>query len=233
MLWRDYSRYRQKEIVIVGTGEFGQIAYEYFTYDSPFEVKGFSAEAAYIREREMFGLPVVALEELERHFPPDRFGVFVAVGFIKLNRTRTRLLNTARQKGYRAVSYVSSHAFVWHNVEIGDNCFVFENNVVQYRVRLSDNAILWSGNHIGHRSVIEPNCFVSSHVVISGFCRVGKNCFFGVNSCVADEVQIAEDCVIGMGAVVRENTEPGKVYVGNPARALQKSSYEVFGVEER
>lgn len=231
MRWQGYERYKCKEIIIVGAGEFAQIAYEYFTHDSPFEVKAFTAESPFIREKVLSGLPVVPLEDVEKFFPPERFGAFVAVSFVKLNRTRTRLLNIICKKGYQPVSYVSSYSFVWHNVVIGDNCFLFENNVVQYNVRISSNTILWSGNHIGHRTKIGNNCFISSHVVISGWCEVGENCFFGVNSCVADETKIAKDCVIGMGAVVRQDTEPGKVYVGNPAKPLAKSSYEVFGVE--
>ena len=71
----------------------------------------------------------------------------------------------------------------------------------------------------------------SSHVVVSGFCEVGENCFLGVNSCVADRVKIARDCIIGAGAVVIKDTEEGKVYVGNPARPLTKSSFETFDVE--
>jgi carbonic anhydrase/acetyltransferase-like protein (isoleucine patch superfamily) len=97
---------------------------------------------------------------------------------------------------------------------------------------VGDNVVLWSGNHIGHRTCIEDHCFISSHVVVSGYCRVGRSSFMGVNSCVADFVKIGEDCVIGAGAVVVKDTEPAKVYVGSPARPLDRSSYESFGVDQ-
>ena len=222
----------KQKLIIVGAGEFAEMAYEYFTHDSPYEVVAFSVEKDYLKSKELFGLPVVPFEELENLYDPSKYKVFVAVTYTQLNRVRTRLYKEAKKKGFSAVSYVSSRAFVWRNVEIGENCFIFENNVIQYRVKVGNNVIMWSGNHVGHRSTIKDNCFISSHVVISGYCEVGENCFLGVNSCIADYKKIAKDCIIGAGAVVLKDTEEGKVYVGNPAKPLEKSSFTAFKVRE-
>jgi len=221
------------QIVIVGCGETAQIAYEYFTYDSSYEVVAFSVEKSYLKAERLFGLPIVPFEELENIYSPVQYKIFVAISYTQLNRIRTRLYREAKQKGFTAVSYVSSKAFVWHNVEIGENSFIFENNVLQYHVKIGNNVILWSGNHIGHRTEIEDNCYVSSHVVISGYCKIGKNCFLGVNSCLNDKISVAEDCIIGSGAVVCRDTERGKVYIGNPAKLLPKTSYESFKVKDK
>lgn len=156
----------------------------------------------------------------------------MAISYTKLNRVRARLYSEAKLKGYGLVSYISSRAFVWRNVEIGDNCFIMENNVLQYAVRVGNNVVLWSGNHVGHQSVIHDNVFVSSHVVISGYCEIGENSFLGVNSCLANNISIARDCLIGMGAVVNKSTEEGKVYVGNPAKPARVDSFTAFGVKE-
>ncbi len=220
-----------RRIVIVGAGEQAEIACEYFTHDSPHEVAGFAVEAEFLDAEELFGLPVVPFEEIAERYPPESFSAFVAVSSTKLNRVRMRLYEEVKARGYRCESYVSSHAFVWRDVEIGENSFIFENNVLQYGVTVGDNVILWSGNHVGHQTAIEDHCFVSSHVVISGFCTIGRASFLGVNSCFADKTKVGEDCVVGAGAVVVRDTEPGRVYVGNPAKPLDRSSFESFGVE--
>ena len=219
-------------LIIVGDGETAELAYEYLSHDSPHEVKAFSVERAYKRKDELFGLPVIAFEEVELSYPPSEFQAFVAVSYTQLNRVRTRLYLTAKAKGYSFINYVSSKAFVWHNVELGENCFVMENNVLQYAVKVGNNVVMWSGNHIGHQSLIHDNVFISSHVVVSGYCEVGENCFLGVNSCLANNLKVAKDSLIGMGAVVHKDTEERKVYVGNPAKALPKDSFAVFGVSE-
>lgn len=220
----------KKDLVIVGAGEFATIAYEYFTEDSDRRVKAFAVERKYLAHESLCGLPVVALEEVEKQFSPADHDVFVAVTSARLNRVRTRLLGEARSKGYTAVSYVSSHAFVWRNVVLGENCFVFENNVLQHMVRVGDNVILWSGNHVGHSSVIRDNCFVASHVVISGYCDIGENSFLGVNATLGDKVTVGADAVIGAGAVLVKSVEGGKIYRGNPAVASSVSSLRAFQV---
>jgi len=201
-------------LVIVGDGEFAEIAYEYFTHDSPHDVVAFAAERAFRTRETLYGLPVVAFEEVERHFPPAEHAAFVAVTFTQLNRVRARLYAAAKAKGYAPTRYVSSRAFVWHNATVGENCFVFENNVVQHHARVGDDVILWSGNHVGHRAAIGDHCFLSSHVVVSGYCEIGESCFLGVNSTIADRVRVARDCVIGAGALIVRDTEEGKVYKG-------------------
>jgi sugar O-acyltransferase (sialic acid O-acetyltransferase NeuD family) len=216
--------------VIVGIGETADIAYEYLTHDSEHEVVAFSAEEQWIDEDSMAGLPVVPIERLAESFDPSRYACFVAVSSTQLNRVRTRLYREVKRQGFSCVSYVSSHAFVWRNVTIGENVFVFENNVLQHNVRVGDNAVLWSGNHVGHRTTIGDNCFVSSHCVISGFCEIGESSFLGVNSTFADGVKVGQDAVVGAGAVVIANLPPRGVYVGNPARATGRDSFETFGV---
>ena len=203
--------------MIVGDGEFAEIAYEYFTHDSPFEVVAFSVEKPFLKRERLFDLPVVAFEDVEKHYAPGGTPGFRGGDVHAVKPRATRLFQAAKAKGYAPVSYVSSRAFVWHNVSIGDNCFIFENNVVQpFVARIGDNVVLWSGNHIGHHSVIKDHCFISSHVVISGYCEVGESCFLGVNCAIGDHVKIGRDCVIGAGAVVVKDTEPGKSLQGRP-----------------
>jgi sugar O-acyltransferase (sialic acid O-acetyltransferase NeuD family) len=222
-----------EKVVIVGDGETAELAYEYFTHDSPYEVVAFCVEREYAKKREMFSLPVIHFEEVERLYDPSQHKAFVAISYTKLNRVRTRLYNETKQKGYQLISYVSSKAFVWRNVEIGENCFILENNVLQYAVRVGNNVVLWSGNHVGHQTIIRDNVFVSSHVVISGYCDIGENCFLGVNSSLANNLKVAKDCLIGMGSVVHKDTEERKVYVGNPAKPLPKDSHSAMGVKEQ
>jgi sugar O-acyltransferase (sialic acid O-acetyltransferase NeuD family) len=220
----------QAPLVIVGDGEFAEIAYEYFTHDSDHAVAAFVVEDAFHQRDELFGLPVIRMSELESRYPAGGFAAFVAITNTQLNRVRARLFREMKGRGYALASYVSSRAFVWHNVSIGENSFIFEDNVLQYHVQVGDNCVLWSGNHVGHRSNIGDHCFITSHAVISGYCNIGPSCFIGVNSSFADRITVAPDCIIGMGSVVVRDTEPGRVYVGNPAKPLEKSAYETFKV---
>ncbi len=222
---------KKEQLIIVGDGETAQIAYEYFTHDSKYRIAAFSVERKFLKRTALHRLPVVPFEDVEETYSPRDYAAFVAVSYTQLNRVRTRLYAEVKRKGFSTPSYVSSKAFVWKTAKLGENSMVFEGNVIQHGVVIGNNVILWSGNHIGHQTHIGANCYVSSHVVVSGYCDIGENCFLGVNSCIADRVKVGKDCIIGAGAVVLKDTEPGKVYVGNPARPLVKSSFAAFGVE--
>jgi sugar O-acyltransferase (sialic acid O-acetyltransferase NeuD family) len=204
----------RRKLLILGDSAFAEIAYEYFTHDSDHDVVGFAVEREYLRRDALFGLPVVALEDAARSFPPAEHSFYAALVYTQGNRLRARLYRHAKELGYEPASYVSSRAFVWRNAVLGEHCFVFEHNVVQPFVRIGDNCVLWSGNHIGHHSRLGDDCFVSSHVVVSGFCAIGSRCFMGVNSTVANNLTIGEDCVIGAAATIVGDVPQGKTVVG-------------------
>lgn len=214
---------KDKKLVIVGAGEFAEIAYEYFTYDSCYEVAGFCVEESYITVDILCGISVAPLENLETLFSPSEYDVFVAIPASDLNQTRTRLYKNIKDRGYKLATYISSSAFVWRNVIVGENCFIFENNTVQPFVEIGNNVVLWSGNHIGHRTVIKDNAFVSSHVVISGYCVIGESCFLGVNSTFNDGTSIAPFSILASGSLVNKNLDDeNTIYIGSPAKSLPK-----------
>lgn len=217
-----------RPLVLIGAGEFAQIAFEYFEHDSDYDVVAFSVERDYLVQPQLVDRPVVAYETLEAHYAPSEVEVFVAIPASQLNRLRTRLYLDAKRRGYRFATYVSTRAFVWRTALLGENSFIFEGNVIQHGVRIGNNCVLWSGNHVGHQTIVRDNVFVASHAVISGYCDIGENSFIGVNATFNDHVKVAPDNVIGAGALVTRDTEPGRVYVGSPAHAVpDKSSLDV------
>lgn len=228
----DRTAAKTKKLVIVGDSAFAEIACEYFTYDSAYEVAAFAVEQAYLKRDRLLDRPVVAFESLAERYPPQTHDVYVAVVYTQLNRLRTRLLQAAKQASYALASYISPHAFVWHNVTMGEHCFVFENNVVQPFVTLGQNVVLWSGNHIGHHSHIGDNVFVSSHVVISGFCNIGANSFLGVNSAIANNITLGRDCWIGPGVVISKNTKDGEIYRVPASEVAKISAPRFFKAED-
>lgn len=218
-------------LIIVGDSAFAEIAYEYFTRDSDYDVAGFAVETPFLKKESLFGLPIVPFESVENRFPPDDHHIFVAIVYTQLNRLRARLCREAKAKGYGLASYISSRAFVWPNVALGEHCFIFEDNTVQPFVTLGDNVILWSGNHIGHHSTVGDHCFVSSHVVVSGFVEVGPSCFLGVNATIANNMKIGADCWLEPAVSVNGDLNAGTFLRGAKSEPAKVSTYRYFKVE--
>ncbi len=219
-----------KNLVIVGAGETAILAYEYFTKDSDYNVVAFAVNEQYITEQSLLTLPVLPLEKVEKSHPKDEYSLFVAMGSAELNYARARVFQACKSMGYAMASYVSSRSFIWDNVEIGENCFILEDNTLQPFTKVGNNVVMWSGNHLGHRSVIHDHCFITSHVVISGFCEVGEYSFLGVNACLADNIQIGKNNFIGMGCNILKNTKDDSVFIEKGTEKAKISAKMFCGV---
>jgi len=200
-----HARSKDHRIVIFGIGEIAELADFYFTHDSEYEVAGFTVDSAFLKQTEFRGRPVVAFEQVTDEFPPEEFGLFVAVSYARINAIRAEKVAAARARGYRLASYLSTRATIFPGFQLRENCFILENNTIQPFATVGANVTLWSGNHIGHHSKIEDDVFVASQVVVSGGVTVGQGSFVGVNVTIRDHVTIGKRCVLGAGALVLED----------------------------
>jgi sugar O-acyltransferase (sialic acid O-acetyltransferase NeuD family) len=204
----------KQPLVIFGSGEIAQLAHYYFTTDSEYEVVAFTVDRDYMKVTEFCGVPVVPFDEVTARYPVDTHHLFVALSYAKINMVRKEKYLAAKAMGYTLASYISSHATVLNQGQIGENCFIFEDNTIQPFVQIGNNVTLWSGNHIGHHSTIGDHVFIASHVVISGGVTIGEQCFIGVNATLRDHITVGDRCVVGAGVLLLGDADPDGLYIG-------------------
>ena len=187
-------------------------------------------DAAYRQGETFMDLPLVPFEEVATLYPPDRYDLFVALSYAKLNAVRAAKCAAARALGYTLPSYVSSRATVFADLSHGDNCFILEDNTIQPFAKIGNNVTLWSGNHIGHHSTIEDDVFMASHIVVSGGVRIGQGCFIGVNATLRDHITLGARCVVGAGALLLADAEPEGVYMGTATERARVPSTRLRGI---
>ena len=214
-------------LVVFGTRQFAEVLTWYIERESDLRVRAFTVDGSFVEEPVFLGRPVVPYEEIVKEFPPAENRMFVAISYSKMNKLRTEKFNALKCDGYSFISHVSPKSSVSSGVNVGENSFIMEHNVIQPFASIGDNSILWSGNHIGHHARIGNNCFVSSHCVISGSVSVEDNCFIGVNATVRDNVTIASRCLIGAGALILHSTLPDQVFMADPTSASRVPSFRV------
>lgn len=215
------------DVVIFGLKDYAELAHYYLESDSEHRVVAFSVSKDYMPESGRFrGLPVVAFEEVERIYPPQHFSFFAPMSPKNMNRDRETIYRAIKGKGYGCISYVSRKATTFRN-QIGENCFILEDNTIQPFTTIGNNVVLWSGNHIGHHGAVGEHVTFTSHVVMSGHCQIGPYCFFGVNSTLRNGIKVGEGTFVAMASAIVTDTEPWAVYKGNPAVKDKKSSSEI------
>jgi sugar O-acyltransferase (sialic acid O-acetyltransferase NeuD family) len=204
---------KTKKIIVFGTSDFANLVSYYLKNDSNYEIAAYTVDAKFNKEKIFLGMPVINFEEIQEEYPPEEYGMFIAIGYQKLNKTRENKFIAAKAKGYKLISYVSSKNIVWHDFETGENCFIMEGNIIQFSVKIKDNVILGIGNRIGHNVTIEANCFITSGVMIGGYCKIKKNTFIGLNSSIRDKIIIEENNILGAGCIVLKKTEKNSSYL--------------------
>lgn len=225
---------RNTKVVIFGVSQLASLAHFYLNHDSPYEVVAFTVDKDYVPAEGTYeGLPVVAFEEVSGIYPPDQFRMFLPISFKRMSHLRREKFEAAKEMGYSCISYVSSKATTWPDLDVGENCFIFEDNTIQPFVKIGDNCVLWSGNHIGHHTNIGSHVFLTSHVVISGACEIGDHSFFGVNSTIRDETVVAPETLIGMGAILTKDTEEGQIWLAAKSRLRESKSAQLDSLSHK
>ncbi|MDW9254481.1 bacterial transferase hexapeptide family protein [Burkholderia thailandensis] len=197
-------------VVLFGLQDYAELAHYYLEHDSPHQVAAFCVDRQYIPDSGTFkNLPVVAFEDVAHTHPPGDFSFFAPMSPKHMNRDRERIFNAIKAHGYTLISYVSSRATKFDN-EIGENCFILEDNTLQPFTRIGDNVVLWSGNHIGHHGRIGDHVTMTSHVVMSGHCDIGAYSFVGVNATLRDGVTIGEGTFVAMASAITKTPSRGR-----------------------
>lgn len=207
-----------KKVIIFGVLDTAELAHWYLENDSEYTVIAFTISKKYIEDKTFKGLPIVPFEDLIDIYPPSDYNLFAPMTGKKMNQLREAIYNQGKEMGYDYISYVSSKATICDN-EIGENCFILEDNTIQPFTKIGNNVVLWSGNHIGHHGVIKDHVFFTSHVVMSGHCTIESHCFLGVNSTIRDFSNVSKGTLLAMGAcLTKQTTQEWGVYVGSPAK---------------
>lgn len=201
------------KVVLFGAGKIAEVVYHQLRHDSRHEVVALTVDPAWKKADTIFGLPVVLFDDVTRLYPPDKFEMFIAIGYQDLNAARAAKYHEAKAKGYKLITYVSSRANNFSNRPIGDNCLVFENVTLQPGCSVGNNVFLWSGNHVGHHSSIEDHCYIAGQVVLSGNSVIEPNCFVGVNATIGNAVRVGRESFLGAGSLVTKDVAPKSVHI--------------------
>jgi len=93
-------------------------------------------------------------------------------------------------------------------------------------------------------SVIEDHVFIGPHVVLTNDMYpnllkdtwkpqpvvIKRGAIIGGQAVILPGVTIGERCLVGAGAVVKYDTEPDSVYVGNPAHRISEVQKKKMGI---
>ncbi|HUX78697.1 MAG TPA: NeuD/PglB/VioB family sugar acetyltransferase [Alphaproteobacteria bacterium] len=114
------------------------------------------------------------------------------------------------------------------SASIGISSMICPGSFVAHQAHIGPMAKVGKGCIINTGAIIEHDCIIGdySHIsigaAIAGRSIVGDLCSLFAGSTVNDSIQICNDVIVGSGAVVIDNIQESGIYVGVPARRVNK-----------
>jgi sugar O-acyltransferase (sialic acid O-acetyltransferase NeuD family) len=204
---------RPRRILIFGTGTGADTARRYFERDSPHEIVGYLVDREFLTVPTFNGRPVVAVEDAVGTFSPDDVLAFVPLGSSRMNMLRAEKYQLLKSLGYRFATYIHASNRLEGHCEIGENCFILENQSVNFDAVIGNNVVIWSGCQIGDRSRIGDHAFLAAHVVLNGDVTIGEYAYLGSNCNISNGVHVAQQSFIGANALITQDTGKRAVHV--------------------
>jgi UDP-3-O-[3-hydroxymyristoyl] glucosamine N-acyltransferase len=106
------------------------------------------------------------------------------------------------------------------NVEIGANTCIdkgsLSNTIIGFNTKINNLC------HVAHNVVIGKNVVITAQVNISGSTVIEDDVWIAPNSSLRGHQKIGKGATVGMGAVVTKDVPAGEVWVGNPAKKIER-----------
>jgi acetyltransferase-like isoleucine patch superfamily enzyme len=214
------------DIVVFGAGQIAEVAKAYIDAHGPDRIVGFTVDLSHKRADTFAGLPLIEWENLESRFLPDQVKLLGPLSYRRLNEFRRDRHLEGKRRGYTFTSFVHPACHIYTK-EIGENCFILENNVIQPFARVGAGVMMWSSNHIGHHAVIGDYCFFASQVAVGGAATIGERVFLAAKVGVESGLTVGAGCFLGSTALVKRNLPDESVVPGSATPVARYSASRI------
>lgn len=208
-----------KKVIIYGAGAYGKLFFYEADRYGAIDIEAFTVDADYIRNEKECGLPVVPFEEVEKIYPQSEFDMLVVCGY-SVMRNRKKMYDKAIEKGYTLINYVSPHAMLENEIEMGNNNIIMANTIVGFDGKMGNGNIIRQNVYLGHEFHMGNHSIISTGCILGGCSKIEDLVFLGIGVTARGYVTYGAESLVGVGSNVIKDVEPYSTCCGNPAKVL-------------
>lgn len=194
---------------IIGAGGFGREVKSLLLDNNPNEIIDFFVDDKYVDD---LSFPISSLNITE-------YEVVIAIGD---PATREKIVNSLPKdtKYFKAIH--KSVQILDSNVDIGEGSIICSSSILTTNIKIGKHCHLNLQTTIGHDVRVGDFFTTAPGAKVSGNCSIGDRVYVGTNASIREKIKICADTTIGLNAgVVKNILEPG-IYVGVPAKRINK-----------
>lgn len=174
---------------IIGAGPFLDLAYE--AWQRSFQ--NLQIEKISITQNSSYDFDLNILDAIS----PTRGTAFVAFDEKFANFKRLELVAKLMERGFKLEPFISPHAMLASNVQIGPNAFIGDSTIVGLGSRIGYNTVLLPGVTVGVGVHIHSSCWVESGITIGNGAQIGTHCTLRMGTMIAPKIKIGRNCDLG------------------------------------
>jgi acetyltransferase-like isoleucine patch superfamily enzyme len=208
------------DLVIFGAGQFAEFMSVYIRQETQDNIVGYTVDRDYCTTSTFNGLPLVAWEDLEAHYPPNKVQVLGPISYRQANRFRRDRFIEGKKRGYSFYTFIHPSCHIYTQ-DIGENVIMLEGNIVQPFATIGDNCMLGSNNHIGHHSTLKAHGFLCGRVSIAGNTMIEEGVFWATRTTAIDNITIGAWSLITVGAIATDNIPENSILIREKNKILK------------
>lgn len=184
---------------------------------SSYETVAFTVDRDLISRPEFCGLPLVPFDAIDTLFPPARYPMLIAVGYVGMNSIRLERAAAARSKGYKLINYIDNAARLYPSTDLGDNNVILEYAVLHPGSHVGSANFIGSNVNLGHGTQLADGCWLNSGVAIGGEARLERGCVFGMNASAAHGISVGAKTFVAANTFLADSSSEGAVFLSERA----------------
>ena len=212
----------KKKIILIGGGGHCKSCIDVIEIENKIEIAGIIDQEEKLHLK-VLGYEVIGCDEDLPQIVEKYKNFLITIGQIKNVNIRIDKFELLKKLGAYLPIIISPLAYVSKNSFIDEGSIVMHKSFVNSNVNIGKNCSINTGSIIEHDVTIGNHSHISTGSIINGGCNIGEKVFIGSNSTIVNNINIVEKAIIGAGAVVTKSIKEAGIYIGNPARKLNKN----------
>lgn len=203
MILKTFGQVDMKHLVIIGTGNIGQIVHWYASICKDYLVE--------------WDVKCHIDNVDDYQIEPD--DVFVCAEVRPTDRKEKASI--IRSKGGQFVNIIHPSANIAPSCVLGTGVIVGAFTTVSINTNIHDDVLIQDHCNIGHDGVVEQGSHLYVGVKLCGRNKVGAQSSLFTGAVIYPDVKIGEGCTVGAGSVVSRKVKDGETVLGNPAKKIE------------
>jgi sugar O-acyltransferase (sialic acid O-acetyltransferase NeuD family) len=211
-----------EDVLIYGNGKIAKIVYQFIK--KQFNVVAFTVDNEFIEANNIVGVPLIAFEDIQNDYNPNKYKMIIAVGYVQMNSIREQKYLKAKEKGYSFINYIHPSVEMHDNIQIGENNIILDHATIQPYVTMGNSNFVWSNAVVAHGSTVGDTNWITSGVVVSGDATIKSKCFLGANATIGHNITIEDENFIGANTLVTKSTKEKEVFISKEGEKFRLDS---------